>query len=281
MPTSQANEAQSTLGRTVGHRVAHPAPHLVGTPRRQDAEEDKGSAVVPNGSGAAQHVEGQQYVDSHRARQGVQTRHAKGGLHEGLKRTVDILGTALIALVLSPVLITVCLTLWVQGGPVIYRHRRVGRGGVMFECLKFRTMVPNADQVLRELLEVHPELKREWLRDHKLRDDPRVTVVGRFLRRTSLDELPQLWNVVRGEMSLVGPRPIVREELLRYGRNVRDYLAAKPGVTGLWQVMGRNDTDYRRRVVLDTYYVRNHNLLLDIYILFKTTGVVLGGTGAY
>jgi lipopolysaccharide/colanic/teichoic acid biosynthesis glycosyltransferase len=198
-----------------------------------------------------------------------------------VKRTVDLVGTTLIAIALSPVLFTVSLILWIQGGSLIYRHRRVGRGGVIFECLKFRTMVPNADQALRELLETRPELKREWLRDHKLRNDPRVTVVGRFLRRTSLDELPQLWNVVRGEMSLVGPRPIVREELLRYGRNVRDYLAAKPGVTGLWQVMGRNDTDYRRRVVLDTYYVRNHNLMLDIYILFKTTGVVLGGAGAY
>jgi lipopolysaccharide/colanic/teichoic acid biosynthesis glycosyltransferase len=142
-------------------------------------------------------------------------------------------------------------------------------------------MVPNADQVLRELLERDPEIKAEWVRDHKLRSDPRVTRLGRFLRRTSLDELPQLWNVLRGEMSLVGPRPVVREELLRYGRNVRAYLSAKPGITGLWQVKGRNDTDYRRRVVLDTYYVKNQNLLLDLYILFKTTRVVLGGSGAY
>jgi lipopolysaccharide/colanic/teichoic acid biosynthesis glycosyltransferase len=142
-------------------------------------------------------------------------------------------------------------------------------------------MVPNADQVLRDLLEVHPELRLEWVHDHKLRKDPRVTSIGRFLRRTSLDELPQLWNVIRGEMSLVGPRPIVREELLRYGRNVRDYLAAKPGITGLWQVMGRNNTDYRKRVVLDTYYVRNHSIALDLYILLKTTLVVLGGKGAY
>jgi lipopolysaccharide/colanic/teichoic acid biosynthesis glycosyltransferase len=142
-------------------------------------------------------------------------------------------------------------------------------------------MVPNADQVLRDLLESNPELRAEWVRDHKLRNDPRVTRLGRFLRRTSLDELPQLLNVLRGEMSLVGPRPVVREELLRYGRNVKTYLAAKPGITGLWQVTGRNDTDYRRRVVLDTYYVRNQNLLLDLYILAKTTAVVLGGNGAY
>jgi exopolysaccharide production protein ExoY len=142
-------------------------------------------------------------------------------------------------------------------------------------------MIPAADQVLRDLLENDPELHAEWVRDHKLRHDPRVTCLGRFLRRTSLDELPQLVNVLRGEMSLVGPRPVVREELLRYGRNVGTYLAAKPGITGLWQVTGRNDTDYRRRVVLDTYYVRNQNLMLDLYILVKTTGVVLGGNGAY
>ena len=209
------------------------------------------------------------------------TRPSNGALHEGIKRAVDISGALLIAAVFSPLIIPVILTLWRQGGPIIYKHRRVGRGGRVFECLKFRTMVPNADQVLRELLEAHPELKREWVRDHKLRNDPRVTPIGRFLRRTSLDELPQLWNVLRGEMSLVGPRPIVREELLRYGRNVRDYLAVNPGITGLWQVMGRNDTDYRRRVVLDTYYVRNQNVILDLYILFKTTLVVLGRTGAY
>jgi lipopolysaccharide/colanic/teichoic acid biosynthesis glycosyltransferase len=142
-------------------------------------------------------------------------------------------------------------------------------------------MVPDADRVLRELLEQHPELKEEWLRDHKLRNDPRITMPGRFLRRTSLDELPQIWNVIRGEMSLVGPRPVVRDELMRYGRCLPIYLSAKPGITGLWQVTGRNDTDYRRRVALDVYYVRNQRLLLDLYILLKTTRVVLGGGGAY
>lgn len=168
-----------------------------------------------------------------------------------------------------------------EGSPAIYKHRRVGRDGKPFGCLKFRTMIPNADQVLRELLESNPELKAEWVRDHKLRNDPRVTALGRFLRRTSLDELPQIWNVIRGEMSLVGPRPVVREELLRYGRNVRAYLTTRPGITGLWQVTGRNDTDYRRRVALDTYYARNKSLILDLYILLKTTRVVLAGRGAY
>jgi lipopolysaccharide/colanic/teichoic acid biosynthesis glycosyltransferase len=151
----------------------------------------------------------------------------------------------------------------------------------MFECLKFRTMVPDADRELHTLLESNEELKAEWIQNHKLKDDPRITAIGRFLRRTSLDELPQLWNVLRGDMSLVGPRPIVREELLRYGRSASVYLAVKPGITGLWQTTGRNNTDYRRRVAMDVYYVRNQSLWLDAYILLRTTGVVLGGTGAY
>jgi exopolysaccharide production protein ExoY len=197
------------------------------------------------------------------------------------KRVLDVVGAVTLGLVFSPLILMIVFLMRKGSGSVIYRHRRVGRGGQMFSCLKFRTMVPNADQVLRELLERDPELQAEWVRDHKLRNDPRVTRLGRFLRRTSLDELPQLLNVLRGEMSLVGPRPVVREELLRYGRNVGIYLAAKPGITGLWQVTGRNNTDYRRRVVLDTYYVRNQNLILDLYILVKTTGVVLGGDGAY
>jgi exopolysaccharide production protein ExoY len=197
------------------------------------------------------------------------------------KRALDIVGAIVLAAVFSPLVLAIAVLMRREGGSIIYKHRRIGRDGRAFECLKFRTMVPNADQVLRELLERDPAIKAEWVRDHKLRSDPRVTRLGRFLRRTSLDELPQLWNVMRGEMSLVGPRPVVREELLRYGRNVRIYLAAKPGITGLWQVKGRNDTDYRRRVVLDTYYVRNQNLALDLYILLKTTRVVLGGSGAY
>ena len=199
------------------------------------------------------------------------------------KRALDVLGAIVLALVFAPLILSIAIVALIrrESGSIIYKHRRIGQDGRAFECLKFTTMVPNADQVLRQLLERDPAIKAEWARDHKLRCDPRVTRLGKFLRRTSLDELPQLWNVMRGDMSLVGPRPVVREELLRYGRNVRAYLSAKPGITGLWQVKGRNDTDYRRRVVLDTYYVRNRNLLLDLYILIKTTTVVLGGSGAY
>jgi Undecaprenyl-phosphate galactose phosphotransferase WbaP len=198
-----------------------------------------------------------------------------------LKRAFDIVGAIVLGLVFAPLMLVIALLLRRQGGPVIYGHRRIGRDGKPFECMKFRSMVPDADRVLRELLESHPELRAEWLRDHKLRSDPRITALGRFLRRTSLDELPQIWNVLQGEMSLVGPRPVVREELMRYGRCLPIYLSAKPGITGLWQVTGRNDTNYRRRVALDVYYVRRRNLLLDLYILFKTTRVVLGGGGAY
>ena len=205
-------------------------------------------------------------------------RHRK---FSAFKRVLDIVGSVAIGLVFSPLILIIAVRMAVEDGPILFRHRRVGQDGKIFECLKFRTMVPNAEQILRELLDKDPIARAEWLRDHKLRHDPRVTRLGRFLRKTSLDELPQLWNVIRGEMSLVGPRPIVKEEMLRYGRYLRTYLAAKPGITGLWQVMGRNDTDYRRRVVMDTYYVRKQTLLMDIQILLKTVKVVLWGHGAY
>ena len=197
------------------------------------------------------------------------------------KRVLDVVGAIALGVVFSPLIVAIVVLTLFGGNAVLYRHLRVGRGGRTFWCVKFRTMIPNADQVLRGLLEKDPELRAEWIRDRKLRRDPRVTRLGHFLRRTSLDELPQLLNVLRGEMSLVGPRPVVREELLRYGRSVGIYLSVKPGITGLWQVTGRNNTSYRRRVALDTYYVRNQNVLLDLYILTKTTGVVLRGNGAY
>jgi exopolysaccharide production protein ExoY len=196
------------------------------------------------------------------------------------KRLLDVVGALALALLLSPLLVVLVLALARDRGPILYSHSRTGRHGKSFGCLKFRTMVPNAEQVLRDLLHNDPALRREWLRDHKLRNDPRVTAVGRFLRRTSLDELPQLWNVLKGDMSLVGPRPVVREEWERYGRHLSTYLSAKPGITGLWQVTGRSDASYRRRVALDSYYVRKRTLLMDVLILLRTVGVVLGGRGA-
>ena len=197
------------------------------------------------------------------------------------KRALDILGALSIGAVFSPVIITAIAVLVAQKGPVFFAHERVGRRGEMFRCYKFRTMVPNADAVLNELLENDSEARAEWLRDFKLRKDPRVTPMGRFLRKTSLDELPQLWNVLNGTMSLVGPRPVVREELLRYGRGARFYLANRPGLTGLWQVSGRSDIDYSRRVALDRAYTENASLWLDIRIVFRTVWIVLRVKGAY
>jgi exopolysaccharide production protein ExoY len=268
LSTQQANEPSSQRAAAV--RVPLRRPHLVNTTDiRLQAEAIVDGSIESDVAGDAART-------TPVAPPFAPTRSTFAG-----KRIVDVLGAVVLGLVFSPLILTIVFLMRKSGGTVIYRHRRVGRGGQMFSCLKFRTMVPNADQVLRDLLERDSDLRAEWIRDHKLRHDPRVTRLGRFLRRTSLDELPQLVNVLRGEMSLVGPRPVVREELLRYGRNVGTYLAVMPGITGLWQVTGRNDTDYRRRVVLDTYYVRNQNLVLDLYILLKTTGVVLGGNGAY
>lgn len=195
------------------------------------------------------------------------------------KRTADFAGSLLLITALSPLLLTIYALVARSGGQVIYGHRRIGRGGEWFTCYKFRTMVPNAEQVLKQVLADNPELKAEWDRDEKLRNDPRVTRIGEFLRKTSLDELPQLFNVLRGDMSLVGPRPATEIGMSHYGKAWRWYLAVRPGMTGLWQVSGRNDVGFRRRVVLDIYYVRNQNLLLDLQILFRTIGVVTGRTG--
>ena len=205
----------------------------------------------------------------------------EGWRDQPVKRIFDVCGAVILISASLPFVLAIVALMAFSGGPVFYKQRRVGRFGKIFKCYKFRTMVPHADQVLKDLLERDASARAEWQRDHKLRDDPRITAVGRFLRRTSLDELPQLLNVLRGQMSLVGPRPVVKEELLRYGSNVTAYLSAMPGITGLWQVSGRNNTDYRRRVALDVYYVRNQCLLLDLYILLKTTRVILGGDGAY
>jgi Undecaprenyl-phosphate galactose phosphotransferase WbaP len=219
-------------------------------------------------------------AEFHVAHGAVRHRHFRHP-SETAKRALDIIGALTLALLLSPLLLVVGLLLARDRGPIIYSHSRTGRHGRAFGCLKFRTMVPNAEQALRDLLRRDPDLQREWMRNQKLRNDPRVTAIGHFLRRTSLDELPQLWNVLKGEMSLVGPRPVVREEWAHYGHRLDHYLAAKPGVTGLWQVMGRSDCCYRRRVAIDTFYVRKRNLFLDVFILLQTVRVVLRGRGAY
>lgn len=166
-------------------------------------------------------------------------------------------------------------------GPVFYRQIRIGRFGRKFPVYKFRTMVQNADRVLQDYLEKSPELKAEWAATHKLKQDPRITRLGIILRKLSLDELPQLWNILIGDMSLVGPRPIVDAEVEKYGKCFDLYIQVRPGLTGLWQVSGRNNTTYERRVELDEYYVRNRSLKLDLQILLKTALVVLKKDGAY
>ena len=197
------------------------------------------------------------------------------------KRCFDILVSLLLLVLLSPVFALLIWQVRKSGGPAFFGHSRIGHNSQPFPCYKFRTMVPNAADVLEKLLRDSPEARSEWEQEFKLKNDPRITAIGDFLRRTSLDELPQLWNVLKGEMSLVGPRPVIRDELEKYGEDVSYYLQVRPGMTGLWQVSGRNDVDYDTRVALDAWYVRNWSLWHDIVILLKTVKVVLKRDGAY
>ena len=187
--------------------------------------------------------------------------------------------SALVAL--APLLVLIAAAVKLDGGPVFYAHTRIGARGRTFRCLKFRSMVTDSSTVLQEVLSTSREAAAEWAATQKLRNDPRITRVGRLLRKTSLDELPQLFNVLRLEMSLVGPRPIVTSEVSRYGEDIAFYYETRPGVTGLWQVSGRNTTSYRQRVQLDTWYVKNWTIWHDIAILAKTIPAVLQRRGAY
>lgn len=198
------------------------------------------------------------------------------------KRALDLLAVALtVPAVVLTILVVGLLVRLESPGPIFYGHRRIGRGQSKFRIWKIRTMQVNADKLLQDTLANNEALREEWLRERKLRYDPRVTRVGKFLRKTSLDELPQFWNVLRGEMSLVGPRPIVEEEIPAYGPNFSLYCQVTPGLTGLWQVSGRNEVSRRDRVRLDSYYVRNWSPWLDLNILARTARVVITGQGAY
>jgi UDP-galactose-lipid carrier transferase len=198
-----------------------------------------------------------------------------------LKRTFDIVVSSMLLILLAPLFIYIGWKVTRDGGVPTYGHERIGFNGKKFKCLKFRSMIMNSKEVLSELLASSAEAKAEWDKDFKLKNDPRITTIGGFLRKSSLDELPQLWNVFKGEMSLVGPRPIIEEELARYNEDRAYYLMAKPGMTGLWQVSGRNDVDYDTRIYFDSWYVKNWSLWTDIAILFKTVGVVFNRDGAY
>ena len=197
------------------------------------------------------------------------------------KAVFDRVFAALALVCLSPIFLIVALMLAVaESGPVFFAHDRVGRNGRIFKCLKFRTMVPNADQRLKEALERDPALRAEWAATQKLANDPRITRLGRFLRKTSLDELPQFWNVLVGDMSVVGPRPVTEAELCRYGGEAMHYLSVRPGITGAWQTSGRSELCYQERVELDVKYVKTMSFFGDMKIVLKTV-VVLAQTGAH
>jgi exopolysaccharide production protein ExoY len=203
-------------------------------------------------------------------------------LRPALKRAMDILGAGTLLLLCLPVFLVLAALVRMDGGSAFYAHPRVGRSGRVFGCLKFRSMVMGADRRLAELLERDPAARAEWDATRKLKNDPRITAVGRFLRATSLDELPQLINVLKGEMSLVGPRPVQAAELsLHYGAAAMHYLAVRPGITGPWQVSGRSDTSYAQRVALDVGYVSQPSLWTDVKILLRTPVAVLARRGAY
>jgi exopolysaccharide production protein ExoY len=199
-----------------------------------------------------------------------------------LKRAFDFAGALMLLLILAPLFPVLALAVRLDGGPALYRHRRMGCNDRPFNCLKFRSMARDADAMLAQHLAANPHAAAEWARNRKLTDDPRITRVGAFLRTTSLDELPQLINVLRGEMSLVGPRPVVHDELeAHYGPDGRiAYSAMRPGITGLWQISGRSDTTYRERVTLDIAYRSNWSFLLDVKILVLTVPAVLTRRGA-
>lgn len=200
-----------------------------------------------------------------------------------IKRSLDILGALIFFLLLGWLFMAIwVMVLITTGRPAIYKHPRIGINGREFKCLKFRSMVKNSDEVLRNLLETDPIAKLEWDSTFKLKNDPRITNFGRFIRKTSLDELPQFWNVLVGDMSLVGPRPVVQKELDQYyGPYATVYCSVRPGITGPWQVGGRSDLSYAERVDLDTNYVKNRSLLGDINLLFKTLSVFISHKGSY
>jgi Undecaprenyl-phosphate galactose phosphotransferase WbaP len=198
------------------------------------------------------------------------------------KRALDIIGAGLGLVVLSPFFLIVALMVRADGGPAFFAHQRVGRGGKLFGCLKFRSMVIDSQARLEALLANDPAARAEWEATRKLKNDPRITRIGRFLRSTSLDELPQLINVLRGEMSLVGPRPVQEAEIDRYyGASAAHYMAVRPGITGLWQVSGRSETSYESRVALDVAYVSRPSMIADLTILLRTPVAVLSRRGAH
>jgi undecaprenyl-phosphate galactose phosphotransferase len=203
--------------------------------------------------------------------------------HLPIKRGFDIIFSALILVLTLPILAVVAIAIRLSSkGSVVYAHERIGRGGRPFSCYKFRTMHKNADNVLQEHLNACPSLREEWEQNHKLKNDPRVTPIGKFLRKLSLDEFPQFWNVIIGDMSIVGPRPMVREEIEnKIGSKAAKILSVRPGLTGIWQTSGRSNTSYVKRVQLDELYVEHRSLWLDMKLICKTVPSMIMSRGAY
>lgn len=210
----------------------------------------------------------------------IQTNFIPVAARKPVKRAVDILGAIVGIALFGPLMLIIAALVKREGGDAIFAHERLGRNGVLFPCLKFRTMVPDAKERLAALLASDPAARAEWERDHKLSNDPRITALGGFLRKTSLDELPQFFNVLRGEMSLVGPRPITAAEREKYGEDFEFYAQCRPGITGIWQVSGRNNISYPARVALDAQYALNQSILLDLAILLRTFWVMASGSGS-
>jgi Undecaprenyl-phosphate galactose phosphotransferase WbaP len=199
-----------------------------------------------------------------------------------IKRFLDIAVVCIGGIIILPFLLIFALLVAITSpGSVLYKHKRLGQNGKPFYAYKFRSMVADSGERLRKILETDPQKKKEWEESHKLKDDPRITLIGKFLRRTSIDEFPQLINIIKGEMSLTGPRPITEEEAEKYGEDFGRIFSVKPGLTGLWQVSGRSETNYADRVSFDTYYLQSWSVWLDIWIMFKTFGAVVRGRGAY
>lgn len=237
-------------------------------------------ALIPQISGMPTHGLTQSSYFSHDTIILSYKSNLENPLQRRLKFTFDFLTALFLFILALPVYVILYILISLEGGQPIYGHRRIGQNGREFKCLKFRSMAKNSDELLKHLLETNPLAATEWQETQKLRNDPRITRVGHFIRKTSLDELPQLLNVLRGDMSLVGPRPIVQAEVHHYGENFDYYKAIRPGITGLWQVSGRSNTGYAERVQLDRWYVRNWTLWHDIAILAKTLPAVFLRRGA-
>jgi exopolysaccharide production protein ExoY len=268
-----------TASRSVDDRIG-PTPADL-TPRcGPKAQQAHRPSSYNRGDGKAAATSGRLFASL--AKTGIAAPDSSRPVGGAAKRMFDLVSAVAAVAALLPLFLIVCGVVYAESpGPVLFRHRRIGFGGEEFVCLKFRTMVIDAEQALREHLAHDEQARREWLTTHKLRHDPRVTWFGRFLRQSSLDELPQLFNVLAGKMSIVGPRPIVAEEVSFYRGHFSDYASARPGLTGLWQISGRNRTSYAQRVAYDVEYLRNWSFKRDMRIIAATGMHVWQGSGAY